>query len=216
MKIKVAIVEDNFLLAQSIEEKLRLFPEDLEFKYRASNGNDILRQLRDDHSIDTILMDIEMPAMDGIEATGIITETYPQIKIIMLTVFDDDEKIFRSIQAGAMGYILKDENPLTLLESIKMIMNGGAPMSPTIAAKSLSLLKDPGRIQRTSHIDFGLSHREIIVLEHISHGLGHKEIADNLFISPSTVRKHIENIYRKLQVNNKIRAIKKASKHGLI
>ncbi len=216
MKIRVAVAEDNKFLAESIKEKLELFSEDIEYKFRGANGKELLELLDKDHTVDTILMDIEMPEMDGIKAASIISNRYPQIKIIMLTVFDDEQRIFDAIQAGAMGYLLKDEPPQKILESIIMIMDGGAPMSPSIAAKSLQLLKNPARAEQKTEADFDLSKREIEVLEQISHGLDYKEISENLFISPSTVRKHIENIYKKLQVNNKMRAVKKAVKHKLI
>ncbi|MCB0270676.1 MAG: response regulator transcription factor, partial [Calditrichaeota bacterium] len=157
------------------------------------------------------------PEMDGIEATAEIVAQYPHIKIIMLTVFDDEQRIFNAIQAGAMGYLLKDEPPQKLHESIKMIMDGGAPMSPTIAAKSLKLLRNPIRAEsETTGENFNLGKREVEVLEQLSQGLDYQKIAENLFISPATVRKHIENIYRKLQVNNKMRAVNKAIRHNII
>ncbi|MCK9426080.1 MAG: response regulator transcription factor [Ignavibacteriaceae bacterium] len=217
MKIKVATAEDNKLLADSIREKLGLFPDDIEFKYRAVNGVDLLKKLNADSSVDTILMDIEMPEMDGIEATHQVSRLFPQIKIIMLTVFDDEDKIFRSIQAGAMGYLLKDETPDTICNGIKEIMEGGAPMSPTIAAKSLALLRNPNKlIQEENQEDYDLTKREIEVLAKLSQGLDYLEISEVLFISPFTVRKHIENIYRKLQVHNKMTAVKKAIQHKII
>ncbi|MFA4924456.1 MAG: response regulator transcription factor, partial [Ignavibacteriaceae bacterium] len=217
MKIKVAIAEDNNLLAGSIREKLDLFPHDIDFKYRAINGSDLLKKLNSDPFVDTILMDIEMPVMDGIEATHQIAQLFPQIKIIMLTVFDDEDKIFRSIQAGAMGYLLKDETPDKICESIKEIMEGGAPMSPAIAAKSLALLKNPAKlVPSENEEDYALTKREIEVLNKLSLGLDYLEISEVLFVSPFTVRKHIENIYRKLQVHNKITAVKKAIQHKII
>lgn len=216
MKIRIVLAEDNNSLALTIQEKLELFSDDVQYKYRACNGTDLLKKLEADHSVDIILMDIEMPEMDGIRATQHVSEKYPHIKIIMLTVFDDEDKIFRSIQAGANGYLLKEETPDKILESIKMIMKGGAPMSPIIAAKSLKLLRNPDRVKNTGDTDISLSKREIEVLEQLSQGLDYKEIANNLFISPFTVRKHIENIYRNLQVNNKIKAVQKAKKHNII
>ncbi|MFA6980343.1 MAG: response regulator transcription factor [Ignavibacteriaceae bacterium] len=217
MKIKVATAEDNNLLANSIREKLGLFPDTIEFKYRAVNGADLLKKLNVDSSVDTILMDIEMPEMDGIEATQQVTKLFPHIKIIMLTVFDDEDKIFRSIQAGAMGYLLKDERPDKICEGIKEIMEGGAPMSPAIAAKSLALLRNPNKfVQEEEQDDYDLTKREIEVLNKLSVGLDYLEISEALFISPFTVRKHIENIYRKLQVHNKMTAVKKAIKHKII
>jgi len=217
MKIKVATAEDNNLLADTIREKLGLFPDDIEFKYRAANGVDLLKKLNADPSVDTILMDIEMPEMDGIEATQHISRLFPEMKIIMLTVFDDEDKIFRSIQAGAMGYLLKDETPDKICNGIKEIMEGGAPMSPAIAAKALALLRHPDKlIAEENKEEFYLSKRETEVLSKLSIGLDYLEISEALFISPFTVRKHIENIYRKLQVHNKMMAVKKAIKHKII
>jgi DNA-binding NarL/FixJ family response regulator len=215
MKIRVAITDDNHFLAKSIKEKLELFSDEIEYRFTACNGEEIINFLKKDKAVDIILMDIEMPKMDGIETTKIIIENHPQIKIIMLTVFDDDQKIFDAIQAGAMGYLLKDETPDMLLESIKMAMNGGAPMSPIIAAKALKILRNPARVEKNNN-DYGLSSREIEILEQISQGLDYKEIANNLHISPSTVRKHLENIYKKLQVNNKMKAVKKAVHNNII
>ena len=217
MKIKVAIAEDNNLLAESIKEKLELFPQDISFEHRASNGEQLLEFLSKKKSINTILMDIEMPVMDGIKATELCSAKFPGVKIIMLTVFDDEDRIFKAIQAGAKGYLLKDESPEKIHESIKMIMEGGAPMSPTIAAKSLALLRNVKHNPAVSESEnFDLSKREIEVLEELSNGLDYNRIAEKLFISPSTVRKHIENIYKKLQVNNKVTAVQKASKHNII
>lgn len=217
MRIKIAITEDNDLLAKSIKEKLELFSEDVEFKFRACNGVDLLNKLKDDDNVDVILMDIEMPLMDGIETTKLVKEKYPRIQIMMLTVFDDDTKIFRSIQNGAMGYLLKDELPYKIIESIQTIMSGGAAMSPTIAAKSLTLLRNTEiPVTEVENKDFSLSKREIEVLEKLSTGENYNQIAEDLFISPSTVRKHIENIYGKLHVHNKITAVDIAKKHRII
>jgi DNA-binding NarL/FixJ family response regulator len=217
MAITVGIAEDNDLLAVSIKEKLELFSNDIRCKYRARNGKELLSKLSEDNKVDTILMDIEMPVMDGITATEEVKKKYPWIKIIMLTVFDDDDKIFRAIQAGAMGYLLKDEPPKKIVESIRLIMEGGAPMSATIAAKTLRLLRNPEIVKSSSgDFDVELSKREIEILEHLKQGFDYKKIADALYISPSTVRKHIENIYQKLQVHNKIEAVQKALRHKII
>jgi DNA-binding NarL/FixJ family response regulator len=217
MKIRIAITEDNDLLANSIQEKMELFTENIEFVFRAANGLDLIDKLQKNNSIDILLMDIEMPGMDGITATRIINEKYPLIKIIMLTVFDDEEKIFKSVQAGAIGYLLKDESPSKILEAIQIIMEGGAVMSPSIAAKSLKLLKSAELAKQEFELsDSPLSKREIEVLLQLSEGENYNQIAVKMFVSPSTVRKHIENIYRKLQVHNKTQAIQLAKKQNII
>lgn len=217
MKIKIAIADDNQMLASSIEEKLRMFSDDIEFMFRVNNGEKLIKTLKKNSDVDVILMDIEMPLIDGIKCTQIIKDLFPYIKIIMLTVFDDDEKIFQSIQAGASGYLLKDEKPEKLIEGIKMIMEGGAAMSPIIAYKTLNLLRNPVNIkEKIDEEVLSLSAREIEVLEQISRGLDYTKIAANLFISPSTVRKHIENIYKKLSVHNKVEAVQKALRNNII
>lgn len=215
--IKVALAEDNSFLAQSIEEKIS-FCQDLKFKYCGKNGADLLRKLEADHNVDVILMDIQMPEMDGIEATRKVKEKYPQVKIVMLTVVDNEESIFKSIQAGANGYLLKEANAEELKKAVQEIMNGGAPMTPSIALKALKLLREPVDFSNniSSKHDFELSKREVEVLEQLSHGLNYNEIGQNLFISPATVRKHIENIYRKLHVRNKLEAVNLAKQRRLI
>lgn len=215
--IKIAVAEDNSLLAKSIEEKICFFPDELKFKFRGINGKDLIQKLETDSNIDVILMDIQMPEMDGIEATEIISNKFPHIKVIMLTVLDDENHIFRAIQAGANGYILKDEPPKVLLESIIEITQGGAPMSAGIALKAMKLLRNPLKVDdMILKEDIDLTNREMEVLTQLSKGFDYKQIAGFLNISPATVRKHIENIYIKLQVHNKVEAIQKATKHRII
>lgn len=216
--IRIALVEDNPFLAKSIREKLDLFANELKFKFHASNGQRLIEELEKDVQVDVILMDIQMPVMDGIEATQIVSQQYPHIKVIMLTVLDDDEYIFKAIQAGANGYLLKDETPKALLSGVLEIYEGGAPMSPSIALKALRLLRNPieNQAEIEDKVEAVLSNREIDVLNQLSKGFEYKQIAENLIISPSTVRKHIENIYQKLHVHNKMEAVTKAKKHRLI
>ncbi len=223
MKINLAITEDNKIITQSLLEKLSLFSKELEIKFTAKNGVDLLNKLKSNKNIDIILMDIEMPEMDGIQATFEVKKIYPQIKILILTVFDDDDKIFNAIQNGASGYLLKEESPKTIFNSIKIVMDGGATMSSSIAAKILNFMRTPNtkseplENKENSPVDmFDLSSREIEVLEKVKDGKDYKKIADELFISPSTVRKHLENIYLKLQVHNKMQAVQKAIEHKII
>jgi len=216
MTLKIAIAEDNGFLAKAVIEKLSFF-EDLNYKFRGVNGAELIGKLEANHNIDVILMDIQMPEMDGITATELIKNKYPHIKIIMLTVFDDDENIFKAIKAGANGYLLKEIDAENLHNSIIEVVNGGAPMTPSIALKTLNLLRNPFEIENKEELEqIKLTNRETDILEHLSKGLNYNEIAENLIISPSTVRKHIENIYKKLQVHNKMEAVMKAKKHKLI
>lgn len=216
MKVRISIAEDNNNLARSIQEKLELFSDKIEFRFRACNGSHLLELLKKDPNIDLILMDIEMPVMDGITAAGIVSREFPGIKILMLTVFDDDERIFKSIQAGAMGYLLKDESPDAIVDAIDILVSGGAAMSPVIAAKSLALLKNGFTTSVVPEEDFSLSKREIEILEQLSLGSNYIQIAEVLYVSPSTIRKHLENIYHKLHVHNKVQAVQKAREHRII
>ena len=214
--IKIAIVDDNTFLIHAIKEKLSFF-NDVSVKHTSLNGSDLLTKLQEDHRLDLILMDIEMPVLNGIEATQIVKQKYPHIKIIMLTAFDNDEHIFNAIKAGADGYLMKEINPKDLYDGILETLNGGAAMNPSIAMKTLRLLRNPMDIQNpTDKKDISLSSREVEVLEQLSKGLSYTIIANHLFISPSTVRKHIENIYKKLQVHSKIEAVQKAKRHNII
>tara|TARA_B100000378_G_scaffold57_1_gene59 strand:- start:104 stop:754 length:651 start_codon:yes stop_codon:yes gene_type:complete len=216
MNIKIAIVDDNTFLIHAIKEKLSFF-EELKFKFSATNGSELLQQLEDNFHIDLILMDIEMPVLNGIESTQIIKQKYPHIKIVMLTAFDNDEHIFNAIQAGADGYLLKETNPQELYKGILETLNGGAAMNPSIALKTLKLLRNPTHIQnQKDQEEISLSKREVEVLENLSKGHSYTVIAEYLLLSPSTVRKHIENIYKKLQVHSKIEAVQKAKNHNII
>ncbi len=213
--MRIAIVDDNSFLITSIKEKLSFF-EEIQIKFSALNGVELLEKLEKNNHLEAILMDIEMPIMNGIEATLAVKQKYPQIKIIMLTVFDNDENIFNAIKAGADGYLLKDVNPHVLFNGIVETLNGGAAMNPSIALKTLKLLRNPISFDDATKEEINLTVREIDVLEQLAQGLSYTVIAENLFLSPSTVRKHIENIYSKLQVHSKLEAVQKAKRNNLI
>ena len=216
MSVRIAIVDDKIFLAKAVAEKLSFF-EDFKLKFIAAHGADLLTKLDENSNIDLILMDIEMPVLNGIEATALVKQKYPQIKIIMLTVFDNDEHIFNAIKAGADGYLLKDTTPDVLKKGIEETLSGGAAMNPSIAMRTLKLLRNPESISNLQEREeISLSSREVEVLEQLSKGLSYTKIAENLFLSPSTVRKHIENIYKKLQVHSKIEAVEKARQNNII
>ncbi len=216
MSYKIAIAEDNTLLANALVEKLSFFKEDLDYKFRARDGKELLAKLEKNQEIDLILMDIKMPNMNGIEATKLIKKHFPAIKIVMITVFDDDDHILQSIQSGANGYLLKEATAGELHKGILDVMKGGATMTPSIAMKALQILQTAEVPKYVENSDIKLSKREKEVLQQLSKGLGYQVIAEKLFVSPSTIRKHIENIYKKLQVHNKIEAVEKARKHRLL
>ncbi|MCB0450932.1 MAG: response regulator transcription factor [Confluentibacter sp.] len=217
MKTRLAIIDDNNFLIKSVKEKLSFF-EDISISFTANNGLECINILDVDSRTNLILMDIEMPKMNGIEATTLVKQKYPQIKIIMLTVFDDDDNIFKAIQSGADGYLLKDTTPQELYYAITQTLGGGAAMTPSIALKTLNLLRSPISLENVEATDetIKLTSRETEVLEQLSTGLPYTAIADNLCISPSTVRRHIENIYQKLQVHSKTEAIALAKKKRFI
>ena len=216
MSVKIAIVDDNTFLISTVKEKLSFF-DDFSVKFTALNGSELLTKLEANHNLDLILMDIEMPVLNGIESTEIVKNKYPHIKIIMLTTFDNDEHIFNAIKAGADGYLLKEINAKDLHDGILDTLNGGAAMNPSIALKTLKLLRNPLSIENEKDKeDIKLSNRETEVLEHLSKGLNYVQIAENLILSTGTVRKHIENIYKKLQVHNKLEAVQKAKRNNLI
>ncbi|RED47906.1 response regulator [Seonamhaeicola aphaedonensis] len=216
MIIKVAIADDNNFLIKAVKEKLSFF-DDIKVSFTAIHGGDLLIKLEENHNLDLILMDIEMPVANGIQATEKVKQKYPHIKIIMLTVFDDDENIFNAIKAGADGYLLKEVNPKDLYQGINDTLSGGAAMNPSIAMKTLKLLRNPIDFENSQECeDITLTNREVEVLEQLSKGLSYNAIANNLILSTGTIRKHIENIYRKLQVHNKLEAVQKAKKNNLI
>ena len=214
--IKIAIVDDNSFLIKATQEKLSFF-EEFDIKFTAFDGQNAIEKLNKNHNLDLILMDIEMPIMNGIDATLYIKSKFPQIKIIMLTVFDNDENIFNAIKAGADGYLLKEVNPKDLHQGILDTLSGGATMTPSIAMKTLKLFREPVNFENAkTKEEINVTVREIEVLEQLSKGLKYESIAQNLFLSTGTVRKHVENIYAKLQVHNKLEAIQKAKNNNLI
>lgn len=222
-KIPIAIVDDKRLLRNTLAEQIQ-YNQPIEVLFTAEHGIDFLQQMekRPKNSYPlVVLMDIEMPEMDGLETVLISKEIYPDIQFLMLTAFSEDDKIFDAVKAGASGYLLKDENISKIVSSIsELLYEGSVPMSPIVAKRTLEMLKIAEKPNATSHsieesseevIDY-LSVREKEILQGVVSGLNYKEIAEKLFISPHTVRKHIANIYDKLHVSNKTAAIKIALK----
>jgi len=163
---------------------------------------------------DIVMMDIEMPGINGIQGVKILKEEFPDLKILMQTIFEENEKIFQSILAGAAGYILKNTPPSGILESIKEIHDGGAPMSPSIAVKVLKMLINKPEIPKGN--SFNLSNREKEILALLVKGMSYQMIAEKSFVSIDTVRTHVKNIYDKLHVHSKTEAVLKAIKGNII
>jgi len=163
-------------------------------------------------NVDILLLDINLPGMSGVEALPILKAKHPNLKILMLTVFDDDETIMEAILAGADGYLLKKSSPSKILSALKESMTGGSPMTPHIAKRVLTIFKKYVPSQKE---DFMLTKRETEILQLMVKGLNNKHIAEKLFISIQTVRNHIRHIYEKLHVHSKSQAVVKAIREGL-
>jgi len=209
-KIKVGLVEDNPTISRDIWEKLSL-SDDIELVLRATNGKDLFKQLLRTVVPDVFLMDIEMAEMDGVTTTRLLKEKYPHVKILILTIFDDDSKLFEAIKAGASGYLLKEEKTHIIINAITDVLEGGAPMSPIMASKALDLLRQGSsdfQIQSVSR-SADLTMRENEVMEWLVRGLNVREISEKLFVSNKTIRKHLEHIYQKLHVKGSGQAVAK-------
>ncbi len=204
--IKILIYEDKASLRESLKLLMDSVPNfNLLAIYPNCKGAD-LHVL--EHEPNVILMDIDMPDVNGIEGVRMIKQVMPEVQIIMLTVFDDDEKIFGAIRAGADGYLIKKTIPNDLINAINDASVGGAPISPGIAAKVLKAFRNKGR--PTATVDYHLSKREQEVLDLLVKGYSYKRIAEEIFVSLDTIRTHIKNIYLKLQVNSATEAVGKA------
>jgi len=211
---RIAIIDDNRNLRHFFEEK---FNESgvAEVVLTATNGADFLRQLATQTTLpDLAVMDIEMPEMDGIETLRQTKSLYPEIEVIMLTVFDESERVFDAIKSGAIGYLLKDEPVEKIIETIVTITEeNGAVMSPRIARKIFEFLQlepAPAPASKDEVETTALSAREKDILQMLVDGLQYQEIASGLNISPQTVRTHLKNIYKKLHVRNKVEAVRVA------
>jgi DNA-binding NarL/FixJ family response regulator len=222
--VNIGLVDDKAVNRNSIADKIKQF-DDLNLSFVAVNGNDCLEQLRGlpvNKVPQVIFMDLEMPEMDGVQTISLATAMYPDIYFVVLTVFDDEDKIFEAIKAGAHGYLLKDESALTLYNSITNVLEtGGAPMSPAIARKALEMLSKAQLATETKPaephlLDVLLTEREKEVLLHIINGHDSKRIAAMLDISAQTIRKHVAHIYQKLHVNSKAQIISLAHKKNWV
>jgi DNA-binding NarL/FixJ family response regulator len=212
MDIRVVIFEDNLLLRESLYQLIN-GTAGLNCTGAFANCDNIIFNIRKT-APDVVLMDIQMPGKNGIEGVKIIKEHFPEIKIIMQTVVEDDEKIFASICSGASGYLLKNTAPARLLQAIVEVYEGGAPMTPAVAEKVLQKFRRQSFISSKELND--LSDREKEVLECLVEGMSYKMIASSCKISIDTVRFHIRNIYEKLHVSSKSEAVVKVLRRDLI
>jgi len=223
MEVRVAFVDDNMVNRNTFVRKIQSF-DDLEIVFVASKGEACLEKLKElplEQLPQVLFIDLEMPNMSGVQVIQIVKVLYPSIHLIVLTVFDDDERIFEAIKAGANGYLLKDDNAISLRNAITNSLDqGGAPMSPSIARKALDILskasiKTATNDKTESSLNTLLSEREKEILQYTIKGFSPKQIAETLFISIYTVRKHIANIYEKLHVNSTAQIMGLAYKNKL-
>jgi DNA-binding NarL/FixJ family response regulator len=211
--INVSIVEDN----KTIREGLSALVNGTEgFRCIGAYGDceTFLRELESLNS-DVVLMDIGLPGMNGIEGVKKAKQINPDINILMLTVYEESETVYDALCAGAYGYLVKKTPPSRLIEAIKEVFDGGSPMSSRIARQVISTFQNYA-YKNNLDSQFNLSNREKEVLKHLSDGSNYQEIADELFISVDTVRHHIRNIYKKLQVHSQSEAVAKAIRKKLI
>jgi DNA-binding NarL/FixJ family response regulator len=210
--IRVTIFEDNNQLREGMYSLIDS-SEGFTCAGAFANCKRVIENIQDTRP-DVILMDIEMPGIKGIEAVQMIKEKFPDVKILMETIFEEDDKIFQSICNGAEGYILKSTPPEEILTSIREIYEGGAPMTPAIALKVMRMFKQ--NLGTNKNDSFSLTAREKEILKFLVEGMSYKMIADAGFISIETVRGHIKSIYEKLQVHSKSEAVAKAIKGKIV
>ncbi len=210
MAYRLIIFEDNARLRQSLE---LLLNDEVNFSVVASFQDcDKADKQVEKFEADLVVMDIDMPGIGGIEGVKRIKGVNPEIKVVMYTMYDDDNRIFDSICAGADGYMLKNTSPVLLSSSLLEVMNGGSPMSPFVAHRMFQYFRE----QRSGADEFNLTKREKEILELLVQGNSYKMIADKSSVSVDTVKRHLQNIYHKLHVNCGTEAVAKALRHKIV
>jgi len=204
--IKVSLVEDNPFVRTAIEQIL-IGSKEFQLVSIHASAEEAVKKIPKDNP-DVVLMDINLGAMSGTDAIRVLKQECPDIQFMMCTVYEDDDNVFDALAAGASGYILKKSKPLEIMNAIKDLYQGGAPMSSQIASKVVASFRKKETIQSNRNLE-DLSDREYQILEALVNGKLYKEISDALFISVETVRKHVYNIYKKLHVNNRVEAYNK-------
>ena len=212
-KLKTMIVDDHLVVREGLKQLLEV-DDEIQVIAQASNGLECLRQL-DKHSPDLIFMDVRMPGISGIETTRLIHQKYPRIKIIMLTIYDDDQYVTEAIQAGASGYVLKKVQRDELIQIIHLVMENQAFLDPSVTAKVFDRLQGKMNSPERDGI-MPLTQRELEILKEMVAGHTDREIGDSLHVSEHTVRSHIKSLYRKLRVSSKSQAVAKALQHKII
>jgi DNA-binding NarL/FixJ family response regulator len=225
MQIKIAIIDDKASNRNILKDKL-LRHGHFEITLIAGDGKDFMQKMKElpaDKIPDVALMDLEMPNMDGVDAIAVGSSFFPAVKFVVLTIFDDEDKIFKAIKAGAFGYLLKDESAENITDMLwQMHESGAGPISPGIAHKILQLVQNnqltiiqkPAFKPQKSFFDLTDREKEILAL--LVDGLQYKEIGSRLNISPNTAKKHVINIYNKLHVNSRAQALHLAYEKGML
>jgi two-component system, NarL family, response regulator LiaR len=211
MKIKVGIYEDSEALRESLTYLIKASDE-FELTGAFPDCSDILNNCAANKP-DVILMDIEMPGINGIEATRLVKTNFPETNVLIFTIFQDKEKVFDALCAGATGYLLKKSSAIQIIEAITDLHQGGSPMSGEIARKVLDFFS---RVPGENNEQYALSDRELDILKCLVNGDSYKMIGYACYISIGTVRFHINNIYKKLHVNSKSEAVIKAMRERLV
>ena len=212
MPVRLALVEDRPDVRRLLAERLGFF-DDVELVLVAGSAEAFFERLeRLDAPPDVVLMDVELPGLDGIAATAQLKQRHPEIDVLMLTVFEDEERIFAAVKAGAAGYLLKDASAGRVVGAVLEVARGGAPVSPLVAKKLLGYVRG----DTDSGADLSITPREREVLDLIVEGLIEDAIADRLCISPHTVRGHIKNLYEKLQVHSRAEVVRAAYERRLV
>jgi len=213
--IRIMIVDDQVLFREGLRTLLSVQPE-FEVVAEAGNGLDAIQLVSELHP-ELVLMDLRMPVMDGVSATLKLHEEFPDVKVIVLTTFDDDENVFDGLRAGAVGYLLKDVSSVKLFEAVHAAANGEYFLLPSITAKIVSEFKRITSPQvAAKEIVEPLSGRELEILRLVSDGLSNKQIAEKLVIAEGTVKNHLSNILAKLSAHDRLQAVLLAKKLGLI
>ncbi len=220
MSIKIALVEDNPSLQRRFLQNFAFY-EEIEVLFCSISGEDFLEKLEecDTQGVglpEVVLMDIELPGISGIDTTLALKENYPHVEVMMITVFEDEEKIMDSLRSGASGYLLKDEPPDFIVSAIQDLKKGGAPMTSKIARKIIGSIRNPSVKEVNIEPGFDLSEREVEIIKLLVEGGSYTTIAEKLFISPHTVKTHIKNVYKKMHVHSKASLVKMAIKKGII
>ena len=209
--IKVAIIEDRREIREGLATLIN-FTDGFECVGKYNSMEEAIPSMR--HRMpDVVLSDIGLPGMDGIEGIKILKEKHPELVILMLSVYEDDERIFHALCAGAVGYLLKKTPPMKILESLREAVGGGAPMSPEVARKVITVFKD---FRPPEQVDYNLSPHEVRLLKLLVEGHSYKTAAAELRVTVNTISFHLKNIYEKLQVHSKSEAVAKALQHRLI